>query len=108
MEIRMMISLFKKLLSKNKKCRNKNSSFKKSYVTFVNENTPLTQKVIKYLDDNYQPISSKPSCQFDCADEWSSDYAQIFIEKNNFIDDDGNNTKVHIDQSLIIRSTLDQ
>ncbi len=104
----MMISLFKKLLSKNKNTGRKIPVLKKPYVTFVNNNTPLTQKVIKYLDDNYQPVSLQPLCQFDCTDEWSSDYAQIFIEKNNFIDDDDKNTKVHIDQSLIIRSTLDQ
>ncbi|MGO3183386.1 MAG: hypothetical protein ACTIJ9_11195 [Aequorivita sp.] len=83
--------------------------YKKALLKFVNENTPLTQKVIKYLNDNYQPVSSQPLCQFDCTDEWSSNYAQILIEKNNFIDDDDDkNTKVHIDQSLIIRSTLDQ
>jgi len=76
----------------------------------VNENITITQKVKEYLNAKYQPVSSSPRCQFDCADDWSSDYAEILIEKNNFMEDndDGSEATVHIDQTLIIRSTLQQ
>ncbi|WP_103863892.1 hypothetical protein [Aquimarina sp. I32.4] len=82
---------------------------KELFLEFLDQHTPITQKIKKYLTNTYQFISEEPLCQFDCMDIWKSKYAEIYIEKNNYMEDhptDLSKTTVYIDQTLMIKSTL--
>ncbi|WP_339699563.1 hypothetical protein [uncultured Marixanthomonas sp.] len=89
--------------AENKKRNNR----KQAFVNFVNKNSPITQQARAYLNENFEFVSSEPLCQFNCWDKWRSDYAEIGIEKNNFIEDvaDGKEA-VYIEQTLIIKTNL--
>ena len=97
---------FDELILKDKITEENAPSYRKSkLVEFYIKNSPKTQKAKEYLTTNYKFISEDDNCQFDCSDKWESDYAKIFIEKNNYFVHDMDPLKVYIDQTLIIRST---
>ncbi len=84
----------------------KKATRKSIFIQVINQNTPITHKTRIFLDNNYTFVYGQPLCQFDCSDLWESNYTKIFIEKNNYLDETGKDTKVFIRSSLIIQSTL--
>ncbi len=73
---------------------------------FITNNSPITSNAIDYLNERFGEIILNPSCQFDCRDTWTSKYAEIAIEKNNYYQEDGESSKVIIDQTLGIILSL--
>lgn len=79
---------------------------RKIILQYINDNSTITQKTRQYLNQNYEFVSEKKDCEFDCFSEWKSDFSKIFIEKNNYVNGNGKQTKVYIEQSIIIHSTI--
>jgi len=98
---------FNELILKDNITEENASTYRKSkLVDFYIKNSQQTQKVKEYLTTNYKFISEDANCQFNCADKWESDYAKLYIEKNNYFSNDGETPTVSIEQGLIIKSTL--